>query len=117
MICSPVAGLRPKRALSLRLRNTPSPTRRSRPSFLNCLTTNSLSIVELDLGDDTDPVGQMGRHLSLYHPPPPKAQQILSKMNDWSAKFKIVSAWSRSIGVDRGSLSRASQKSALDARK
>ena len=38
---------------------------------------------------DADLVGQVGRHLRLRHPPPPKPLLILNKMNDRSAKFKI----------------------------
>src|SRR5256886_17377504 len=42
LICSPVAGLGPKRALSLRLRNTPTPAKPSKPSFLGWRETKSL---------------------------------------------------------------------------
>src|SRR5215469_447580 len=43
LICSPVAGFRPMRALLLRLRKTPRPLSRSTPSFLSCLTTRAVS--------------------------------------------------------------------------
>src|SRR5581483_3954630 len=43
LIFSPVAGLRPIRALVLRLRKIPSPARRSEPSFLSSRTTRPVS--------------------------------------------------------------------------
>src|SRR5215472_9120957 len=49
LICSPLAGFRPMRALLLRLRKTPRPLSRSTPSFFSCLTTRG-ELVEQPLG-------------------------------------------------------------------
>src|ERR1022692_1191261 len=43
LIASPVAGLRPIRALLLRLRKIPSPANRSEPSFFNSRTTSAVT--------------------------------------------------------------------------
>src|SRR5712692_5676844 len=48
-ISAPVAGLRPMRALVLRLRKIPSPARRSDPSFFNSRTTRPVSSSSADL--------------------------------------------------------------------
>src|SRR5216684_3543056 len=48
-ISAPVAGLRPMRALLLRLRKIPSPARRSEPSFFNSRTTRPVSSSSADL--------------------------------------------------------------------
>ena len=92
LICSPVAGLRPIRALVLRLRNTPRPAKRSEPSFLSWRVSNSLSSSSADFACPllmADLVGQISRHLRLGHPPPPKPLSLLNNMHDRSAKFKI----------------------------
>src|SRR6266851_4425345 len=78
--------------LELALAEYPESRQTEQTLFLELLDHQLIELVERGLCQsfaDTDLVGQMGRHLRLCHPPPPKSLSILNNMNDRSAKFKI----------------------------
>ena len=76
LIASPVVGLRPIRALLLRLRKIPSPANRSEPSFFSSTNHQRSEFLERGLGlllGDPDFLSEMRCYLRLRHHPPPWA--------------------------------------------
>jgi hypothetical protein len=71
---SPVAGLRPMRAFSLRLRKIPKLAERIDPSFLSSRTMSALSSSSVSFASFLlipNLLDQMAHHLRLRHPSPP----------------------------------------------
>jgi len=71
LICSPVAGLRPRRAASLRLRKIPIPARRIEPFLFQLANNEHIEFIEGLLGvflSDANGLNQMLHNLRLRHP-------------------------------------------------
>jgi hypothetical protein len=72
LICAPVAGFRPTRAASLRLRKIPRPAKANRPFLFQFAHHEQVKFIEVLLRGllaDSHLVDQMAHHLGLRHHP------------------------------------------------